>query len=193
MKQETKIIIRQIALSLVFLVLVFVTSPGLNIIFFALWLQNFMGSLWGIRIKRRKYMSIVTRNISRFLVVLLIVLTCYSIARRVLQGIVVSRGIIGWLNLWLWAAFALNEFLDDILKLIKWLHRRSKMKQEESMEIYLTYTYERKDLTLYTFLNYGSMFIIQFLLINNNSLSILFIFLWFATFIKRWLITKDLV
>ncbi|GET11978.1 hypothetical protein SN811_04780 [Ligilactobacillus agilis] len=51
MKQETKIIIRQIVLSLVFLALYFVTDPFLNIIFFFLWFRTLRELLLGIRFK----------------------------------------------------------------------------------------------------------------------------------------------
>ncbi|GET14386.1 hypothetical protein SN4111_06480 [Ligilactobacillus agilis] len=126
MKQETKIIIRQIVLSLVFLALYFVTDPFLNVIFFFLWFQTLRELLLGIRFKKRKYTSIVTYNISRFLACLLIVLTCYSIVRRIFQGIIVSHIIIDWLSSRLWVAFVINYLLDDTLRLGKWLDRRLK-------------------------------------------------------------------
>lgn len=129
MKQETKIIIRQIVLSFVFLALYFVTDPFLNIIFFFLWFQTLRELLLGIRFKKRKYTSIVTYNMSRFLACLLIVLTCYSIVRRIFQGIIVSHIIIDWLSSWLWVAFVINYLLDDTLRLGKWIYRKLKKQQ----------------------------------------------------------------
>ena len=116
-------------LSFVFLALYFVTDPFLNIIFFFLWFQTLRELLLGIRFKKRKYTSIVTYNISRFLACLLIVLTCYSIVRRIFQGIIVSHVIIDWLISRLWVAFVINYLLDDTLRLGKWIYRKLKKQQ----------------------------------------------------------------
>ena len=53
-------------------------------------------------------------------------LTCYSIVRRIFQGIIVSHIIIDWLISRLWVAFVINYLLDDTLRLGKWLDRRLK-------------------------------------------------------------------